>query len=76
MAGTAPASSVASIDVATIRQRFNYEWTVDPDSFPDTDTYWWWACSIRTNSGGFSSPSPSVQPALGSRPQLSEVWFD
>jgi hypothetical protein len=42
-------SPAASVDVNTIRQRFNYEWTMDPENDAETDTYWWWACSIRVD---------------------------
>jgi hypothetical protein len=45
--GRMPESTAASIDVGTIRQRFNWEWTVDNDS--DLDTYWWWARSVRVD---------------------------
>lgn len=40
----------ASVDVGTIRQRFNFDWCMDPESGPDgVDTYWWWARSIRVD---------------------------
>jgi hypothetical protein len=45
--GRMPASTAASIDAGTIRQRFNWEWTTDNDT--DFDTYWWWARSVRVD---------------------------
>lgn len=36
----------ASIDVGTIRQRFNFEWAAS-DPIDGEDTYWWWCRSIR-----------------------------
>jgi hypothetical protein len=48
-AATAPAPAVASIDVATISHRFNWEWAMDPDNGASEDTYWWWARSIRVD---------------------------
>jgi|GEM_PF-1224858 len=45
--GRMPESTAASIDVGTIRQRFNWEWTVENDA--EHDTYWWWARSVRVD---------------------------
>jgi Mu-like prophage I protein len=45
--GRMPESTAASIDVGTIRQRFNWEWTTDNDT--EHDTYWWWARSVRVD---------------------------
>lgn len=38
-----------SVSVGTIRDRFNYEWTMDPENGFDGDTSWWWARDIRTD---------------------------
>lgn len=41
--------ALASVDVSVVRQRFNFEWAMDPDNGADQDTYWWWACSVRVD---------------------------
>jgi hypothetical protein len=38
----------ASVDVTTVRQRFNYEWAMS-EPVDGLDTYWWWARSIRVD---------------------------
>lgn len=48
-AAPAPPATVASVDVGTIRQRFNYDWAMDSDNGVEQDTYWWWARSIRVD---------------------------
>lgn len=48
MPPTQPPAS-ASIDVGTIRTRFNWEWAMDADNGVEQDTYWWWARSIRVD---------------------------
>lgn len=42
-----PAHS-ASVDVGTVRQRFNFEWAMS-EPVDGVDTYWWWARSIRVD---------------------------
>jgi hypothetical protein len=39
----------ASVDVSTIRERFNFDWAMDSDNGAEQDTYWWWACSVRVD---------------------------
>jgi hypothetical protein len=39
----------ASVDVSTIRERFNFGWAMDSDNGAEQDTYWWWACSVRVD---------------------------
>lgn len=39
------ADIAASVDAFTIRQRFNFEWTLENDF--DGDTYWWWCREVR-----------------------------
>jgi hypothetical protein len=39
----------ASVDTATIRERFNFGWAMDPDNGAEQDTYWWWAISVRVD---------------------------
>lgn len=41
---------VASVDVGTIRHRFNFDWAMS-DPVDDVDTYWWWARSVRVDPG-------------------------
>jgi hypothetical protein len=41
--------ALASVDVSVVRQRFNYDWAMDPENGADQDTYWWWACSVRVD---------------------------
>lgn len=36
----------ASVDVGVVRDRFNFDWTMS-DPIDGTDTFWWWARSIR-----------------------------
>lgn len=36
----------ASVDVGTVRQRFNFDWAMS-EPVDGLDTYWWWARSIR-----------------------------
>lgn len=38
----------ASIDVGTVRQRFNFDWATS-EPVDGIDTYWWWARSIRVD---------------------------
>ncbi len=45
--GRMPESTAASVDTGTVRQRFNFEWTLDNEF--DGDTYWWWARSVRVD---------------------------
>lgn len=44
-----PNPTVASVDAATISQRFNWDWAVNQDSFTGADTYWWWCVSVRVD---------------------------
>lgn len=44
----APPPAIASVDVGTVRQRFNWDWATGENDF-DGDTYWWWARSIRVD---------------------------
>lgn len=37
----------ASVDVGTVRQRFNYDWAIEDPN--DLGTYWWWCISIRVD---------------------------
>jgi hypothetical protein len=39
----------ASVDVSTIRERFNFGWAMDSENGAEQDTYWWWACSVRVD---------------------------
>lgn len=39
--------TTASVDVATVRHRFNFDWAMNPDNGVEQDTYWWWASSVR-----------------------------
>jgi hypothetical protein len=54
-AAPAPAPVAGSVDVGTVRQRFNWDWaTSDDTQVTDgdgnlVDTYWWWAISIRVD---------------------------
>lgn len=41
-----PRNASASVDVATVRERFNFDWAMS-DPVDGLDTYWWWARSIR-----------------------------
>lgn len=43
-----PAPAHASVDVTTIRDRFNFEWATS-EPVDGVDTYWWWARSIRVD---------------------------
>lgn len=45
-----PAPAVASVDVGTVRQRFNFDWAMS-DPVDGVDTYWWWARSVRVDPG-------------------------
>jgi hypothetical protein len=45
--GRMPETTTASIDAGTIRQRFNFEWTLENDF--EYDTYWWWCRSVRVD---------------------------
>jgi hypothetical protein len=45
--GRMPESTTASVDTGTIRQRFNFEWTLENDF--EQDTYWWWCRSVRVD---------------------------
>lgn len=38
----------ASVDVGTVRQRFNFDWAMS-EPVDGLDTYWWWARSIRVD---------------------------
>lgn len=38
----------ASVDIATVRDRFNFDWAMS-DPIDGVDTYWWWAISIRVD---------------------------
>lgn len=38
-------STAASISAGTIRERFNFEWTLDNEV--EQDTYWWWCRDVR-----------------------------
>jgi hypothetical protein len=38
----------ASVDVATVRQRFNFDWAMS-EPVDGLDTYWWWARSVRVD---------------------------
>lgn len=42
--GRMPEDTTASVEIGTIRQRFNFEWTVENDAEPDT--YWWWCRDV------------------------------
>jgi hypothetical protein len=42
------APTIASVDVGTVRQRFNFDWATS-DPVEGLDTYWWWARSIRVD---------------------------
>ena len=37
----------ASVATGTIRERFNFQWTVDNET--EHDTYWWWARDVRVD---------------------------
>lgn len=39
----------ASISEDEIRQRFNWEWAMDPEN--ELDTYWWWCREVRVTNG-------------------------
>lgn len=39
----------ASVDAATIRDRFNVDWACDPENGVDQDTWWWYAISVRVD---------------------------
>lgn len=39
----------ASVDVTSVRDRFNFEWATSPDNGVEEDTYWWWARSVRAD---------------------------
>ena len=39
----------ASISEDEVRQRFNWEWAMDPEN--ELDTYWWWAREVRVTNG-------------------------
>lgn len=39
----------ASVDVTSVRDRFNFDWATDSDNGVDEDTYWWWARSVRAD---------------------------
>ncbi len=45
--GRMPESTNASVDTGTIRQRFNFEWTLENEF--EQDTYWWWCRSVRVD---------------------------
>lgn len=47
-AAAAPAPTAASVDVAIIRDRFNFDWATS-DPVEGLDTYWWWVRSIRVD---------------------------
>lgn len=49
MARTATSEPRASVDVATVVHRFNWEWAMEQTDYPDLDTYWWWARSVRVD---------------------------
>jgi hypothetical protein len=42
-------ASHTSVSVGVIRDRFNFEWATNEESFPGVDTYWWWARDIRVD---------------------------
>lgn len=39
----------ASVDVTSVRDRFNFDWATNPDNGAPEDTYWWWARSVRAD---------------------------
>jgi hypothetical protein len=47
-AGDAPPSAM-SISEDEIRQRFNWDWAMDPEN--EVDAYWWWCREVRVTEG-------------------------
>jgi len=43
------APAATSVSIGLVRDRFNFDWATDDQSFPGTDTYWWWARDIRVD---------------------------
>ncbi len=42
--GLMPQDTTASVEIGTIKQRFNFDWTLENDAEPDT--YWWWCRDV------------------------------
>lgn len=47
--GQATPGAALSISEDEIRQRFNWEWAMDPEN--ELDTYWWWCREVRVTNG-------------------------
>lgn len=47
--GQATPGVALSISEDEIRQRFNWEWAMDPEN--ELDTYWWWCREVRVTNG-------------------------
>ena len=46
--GPMPETVAASVDVNTIRERFNFDWAMS-EPVDGLDTYYWWAISVRVD---------------------------